>query len=80
MKTKMQADTKLTIAMCSQIFNRKSTAPSSFDFCWLAHLDYDSWSLRKNITLKSSSSKYVFKKNKIKIPAHGDTDTLGVCG
>ena len=38
-ETKMKADTKLTLVMCSQIFDRKSTAPSSSDFCPLTDLD-----------------------------------------
>ena len=31
-KTKMKADTKLTVVMCCHIFDRRSTAPSSGDF------------------------------------------------
>ena len=30
---KMKADTKITVVMWCQIFNRKSVAPSSGDFC-----------------------------------------------
>ena len=32
MNTKMKADKKLTVLMCSQVLDRKSTAPSRGDF------------------------------------------------
>ena len=38
-ENKMKADTKLVIILYSQIFERKSTAPSSGDFCRIADLD-----------------------------------------
>ena len=39
MKTYMKADTKLSIIMCSQIFEMKSTALFSNNVCRLADLD-----------------------------------------
>ena len=59
MKTKIKADTKLTVVMGSQIFYWKSRAPSRGNFRWLADLDKDSLSLRKSLTFKTSDRKYV---------------------
>ena len=56
MKTKQKAETKLTIVICSQIFDWKSTTTSSSNFCWLADLDSDSWSLIQSLTFKTSYS------------------------
>ena len=52
------------------VFYRKSTAPYSSDFCRLADLDYDSWSLRKSVTFKTSNRKYVFLKTKMCLYDH----------
>ena len=49
--------TKLNIRMCSQILTMKSTAPSSSNFCRFADFGWDSWSLRKMFTFKTSDSK-----------------------
>ena len=49
--------------MCSQILTRKSTAPSSGNFCWLADLDLDSFRLIKLFTFKTSDSKCVLYSN-----------------
>ena len=54
---KIKADTKLTVAKCSQIFDRKTTAPSCGDLRRLADLDLDSWSLRKSLTFKTFDCK-----------------------
>ena len=67
----MKADTKLTVVMCSQIFDRKTTAPSSGDFCRLADSDYDSWSPRKSLTFKTSDIIYIFKKIYIYLLSEG---------